>query len=115
MIEVPDELEQLAGGRSLPDLLFVTSRAALVENIGRAETTQLVQGLRDHQVLLYDKLPQHSASVSAANLVRSQLRRHDHIEGAKITVVNVYSDAAFYLKTSSSCSSAPSSTRKCNV
>lgn len=73
---------QIAAGRQLPDLLFVTSRAALAANIGYAESTYLLDTLRESGALLYDVLPQGLPSSTAAmDLVRPQLQQHDHIEG----------------------------------
>ena len=72
----------IAGGRRLPALLFVTSREALAENIGRAESDQLLNAFRDRRLLLYDEVPRAlSDSTPAAALVRQRLRQHPEVQG----------------------------------
>jgi len=56
---------QIAAGRELPDLLFVTSKQALAANIGYAESTYLLDTLRNN-ALLYEDLPQGLPDSTAA-------------------------------------------------
>jgi beta-lactamase superfamily II metal-dependent hydrolase len=48
---------RLGGGRTLPPLLFVTSRAALAQNIGQSATDAALSAIRDAGQLLIDSLP----------------------------------------------------------
>jgi beta-lactamase superfamily II metal-dependent hydrolase len=72
---------QIAGGRSLPPLLFVTNRAALEANLGQEETGQLLTALRErHKVLdtLPTGLPSSEPEVDA---VRQRLANLPDIHG----------------------------------
>jgi hypothetical protein len=53
----PDAPLQVAGGRRLPPLLFVTSREGLRRNIGREEADQVLDALRRSGQAVYDGLP----------------------------------------------------------
>jgi beta-lactamase superfamily II metal-dependent hydrolase len=65
----------LAGGRKLPPLLFVTSRDALVANVGALEAERALGAIRDAGMPLYDSLPAGAADPAGAiALVREQVR-----------------------------------------
>jgi beta-lactamase superfamily II metal-dependent hydrolase len=71
-----------AGGRQLPQLLFVTSAPALARNIGQTETDAVLSAIRASGAVLYDALPDGLAeSAPAAALVRQQLRQYRDVKG----------------------------------
>lgn len=71
----PRELA-FAAGRELPELLFVTSRAALTENIGRDETDRLLESLRQSRQTVFDEFPGGLTDWKiAATAVRGRLGR----------------------------------------
>jgi hypothetical protein len=63
----------IAGGRKLPDLLFLTGRETLSLNIGEAETASLLQSIRDAGYRLVDTVP---AGAAGAAEVRALLLPH---------------------------------------
>ena len=72
----------IAGGRTLPKLLFVTSKDALAENIGLDESAHVLQALRSQGALLFDQIPAGlSDSKQAAILVRQQLQKNAGVKG----------------------------------
>lgn len=72
---------QIAGGRALPPLLFVTNRAALEANVGREETGRLLAALRGHHEVL-DTLPAGLLSSQAqADAVRGRLAQLPNFRG----------------------------------
>lgn len=78
----PTDALRIAGGRQLPELLFVTSRQTLAANIGRAECARLLDSIRAHRLPLYDELPSGIADArAAAELVAARLRRHPNAKG----------------------------------
>lgn len=75
----------IAAGRSLPELLFVTSKQALAENIGIAETNHLLASMRARNLALYDELPRGTADpASMAGIVRGQLSQKPGVRGIVI-------------------------------
>lgn len=65
----------IAGGRQLPPLLFVTSYQRLVANIGQAEADHLLKALRASGQTVYDELPPRLTDVTQAiTQVRRQFR-----------------------------------------
>jgi hypothetical protein len=72
---------RIAGGRTLPPLLFVTNRAALEPNLGREETGRLLTALRErHEVL--DTLPGGPlSSQPQAEAVRGRLANLPDVRG----------------------------------
>lgn len=75
----------IAGGRTLPKLLFVTSKDALAENIGLDEAGHVLQALRSQGALLFDQIPAGvSDSKQAAVLVREQLQKNSGVKGVVI-------------------------------
>jgi beta-lactamase superfamily II metal-dependent hydrolase len=64
----------LGEGRTLPKLLFVTSRDALARNIGRAEAEAALDAIRGAGMDLCDLAPDVRDSRAAAEEVRRQLR-----------------------------------------
>jgi hypothetical protein len=72
----------IAGGRKLPELLFVTSRDALAANIGREECAQALAALRARSLHVLDDLPRGTTDAeAAAAYVRAQLARHASARG----------------------------------
>jgi len=71
----------IAGGRELPDLLFVTSEHALADNIGREEAAQVVQAVRDAGIQVEDLPVGLGDAAAAATLVRARLQRDRAIRG----------------------------------
>lgn len=76
----------IAGGRKLPPLLFLTNKAALARNIGVAESTHVLKALRDGNHLLDDEIPvgEDGSSTRAGNAVRQLLERNPQVEGVVI-------------------------------
>jgi hypothetical protein len=73
---------RVANGRTLPRLLFVTSKEALARNIGVRESEHVLQALRSQNVLLFDQVPAGIGdSQKAAALVREQLRNNPEVQG----------------------------------
>lgn len=84
VVEASDQLPPLriAGGRSLPKLLFVTSKEALARNIGARESDHLLQSLRSRDARLFDQVPARiDGSRETAALVREQLARNPGVKG----------------------------------
>lgn len=72
----------IASGRTLPPLLFVTSRDALGGNLGVAETERLLQSFEREGLRLYDGLPGSPLDAAAAEaLVHDQLRLQPDVHG----------------------------------
>lgn len=72
----------IAGGRTLPKLLFVTSKEALARNIGARESEHVLQSLRSQDALLFDQVPARIAgSAETAALVREQLVKNPGVKG----------------------------------
>lgn len=73
---------RIAGERTLPNLLFVTSKQALAANLGRAESAHLLQALRAHNLPVFDEVPAGlTESAPAIALVQGQLLEHKDVEG----------------------------------
>lgn len=78
----PIEPLKLAGGRRLPHLLFVTSRAALGRRIGAGGARAVLDGLRAAGQSVYDGLPAPLASPRRAlELVRARVAADDTLAG----------------------------------
>jgi hypothetical protein len=76
---------RIGGGRQLPELLFVTSREALVEHIGQQETATLIDSFRTQNLALIDSLPANATgSNQTAAQVREQLEQHPDVRGVVI-------------------------------
>jgi beta-lactamase superfamily II metal-dependent hydrolase len=72
----------IAGGRKLPELLFVTNHDALAANIGRDECAPVLASLRARGLPVLDDLPRGTTdAVTAAALVRARLARHPSARG----------------------------------
>jgi len=72
----------LAAGRKLPPLLFVTSRDALEANIGREETAAVLASVRasgNHRLL--DSLPAGLTASESTSAVQQELRAHRELQG----------------------------------
>lgn len=80
---VLDRPLRIAGGRELPPLLFVTSRDALMANVGEAEASSALAAIRDAGLLLVDDLPVGDVQL-ALGTVRGALQRNSEIEGVVI-------------------------------
>ena len=72
---------ELFGGRDMPRLLFVTSRDALADRIGVAETALVLDALRQKRVLLYDELAPGASYRGAQAAVREQIARARDVRG----------------------------------
>jgi hypothetical protein len=73
---------RLGGGRTLPSLLFVTSREALQAKLRGAPIDSLLQSLRSQGMIVVDNIPASAGSGdSAAAVVRGHLRQHENISG----------------------------------
>jgi beta-lactamase superfamily II metal-dependent hydrolase len=71
----------LAGGRTLPRLLFVTNRAALAGNVGAAEADGVLRAIADAGQSLYE-LPDAATDAAAAlACVRGELATRDGVRG----------------------------------
>lgn len=82
---LPASLNIAGGRRTLPELLFVTSRQALAANIGTAETDFVLEALRDFGMPLYDAVPPGLQRTSGVmDLVRPELSRNPAIEGVVV-------------------------------
>jgi len=71
----------IAAGRSLPALLFVTSRDGLAANVGETEAAQILGALEATGAMLYDELPAGVDSGQALTLVRGQIRQRPDVAG----------------------------------
>lgn len=73
---------KLASGRSLPELLFVTSREALSLNIGKDQAAAVLQAVRAGGHVLIDSLPAKMKSYQeAVGVVREQINHNPNIRG----------------------------------
>jgi beta-lactamase superfamily II metal-dependent hydrolase len=75
------ETFQVAGGRTLPKLLVVTSRDRLAENIGEAEARSALNALRARGFSIIEDLPSGAPVLEAAAIVGLRLRSEPAIEG----------------------------------
>jgi beta-lactamase superfamily II metal-dependent hydrolase len=72
----------IAGGRQLPELIFVTSGTALADNIGNAEYEHLLAAMQSKGLNLYTHLPRSPGdSTRAAAVVREIIGRHSKADG----------------------------------
>jgi hypothetical protein len=71
----------IGGGRSLPRLLFVTSRDALGRNVGADKAQSALDALRADGHVVFDGLPPSVDASQAPVLVRPQLGREGEVEG----------------------------------
>ena len=79
---VPTDTLRIAGGRQLPEILFVTSREALAANIGVAESARVLASIRACRLPLLDDLPARLSNAgTAAELVRRRLAQHPNVKG----------------------------------
>ncbi len=70
----PASAIELAGGRQLPKLLFVTNRAALQRNVGETEATRVLEAIRrSGQTLIDDVAANWIDPLPAVNQVRREL------------------------------------------
>lgn len=93
----PSDAFRLGGGRQLPELLFVTSRAALAVNIGASECARVLASIRSSQQQLLDDLPANLTNArAAAELVRRRLAQRPNVKGVVLVggydVVPAHSD-----------------------
>jgi hypothetical protein len=81
-----DALISIGGGREIvKNLLFVTSREALQENIGRAETKDILKAFSKQKIPLFSDMPKGLPnSTESARLVREALRQHPNVRGVVI-------------------------------
>jgi beta-lactamase superfamily II metal-dependent hydrolase len=80
--EGPTPDEPLGGGRKLPKLLFVTSRAGLENNIGRDEATQALKMVTEAGQELFDALPAGlTTAQEALPNVRRELTARPDVQG----------------------------------
>ena len=79
----PPQLRPLhvAAGRSLPDLLAVTSRAALAANVGQPAADHVLQALRNAGLDLCDDLPPGVSNAAALEIVRPRLQARPNAVG----------------------------------
>ena len=76
---------RIGGGRPLPELLFVTSRDALVDHIGRDETARLIDSFHSQSLSILDDVPADlQGSAQAVELVRAKLQEHPNARGVVI-------------------------------
>jgi hypothetical protein len=75
---------KLAGGRTLPQLLFVTCGAALERNIGRVEAASVLDALKLAGVTLVEDLAEGADASAALARVRAELGRRSGIKGVVI-------------------------------
>src|SRR5687767_4821819 len=80
----PADAFRIAGGRQLPELLFVTSRSTLAANIGVAECARVLASIRASQQPLIDDLPNTANAQAAAELVRRRLAQRPNVKGVVI-------------------------------
>jgi beta-lactamase superfamily II metal-dependent hydrolase len=77
-----DRRLNVGDGQRLRDLLFVTSREALVDNIGAFEAGQALDALRARELPVFDGLPRPARDPrQAAALVRQELARYPDLRG----------------------------------
>jgi len=79
--ELPFAPIDIGGGRVLPKLFVVTSRAALAENIGERETKEVLAALSGKDFPVMDDLPRAVAVAEAAAAVQKRLAKESGIEG----------------------------------
>lgn len=81
-----DSTLKIGGGRSsMKDLLFITSRESLAQNIGRAETDEILAAFAAQQIPLYAELPVDvKNSTQAVGFVRSELEKYPDAKGIVI-------------------------------
>lgn len=79
----PADAFRIAGGRQLPELLFVTSRNTLAANIGAAECARVLASIRASQQPLED-IPNTGNAQAAAQLVRRRLAQRPNVKGVVI-------------------------------
>ena len=73
---------EIASGRGLPELLFVTSKQSLAANIGATEADQLLDSIRARNLPLYDAMPgPGQTATDAFEIVRQQLSQHPGAQG----------------------------------
>ncbi|MFZ0064250.1 MAG: MBL fold metallo-hydrolase [Pyrinomonadaceae bacterium] len=77
----PADAFRIAGGRQLPELLFVTNRETLAANIGVSECARILASIRSSQQQLLDNLPPNLSVAFAAELVRRRLAQHPNVKG----------------------------------
>ncbi|HET6669358.1 MAG TPA: MBL fold metallo-hydrolase [Pyrinomonadaceae bacterium] len=77
----PSDAFRIAGGRQLPELLFVTNRETLAANIGATECARVLASIRSSQQQLLDNLPPNLSVGSAAELVRRRLAQRPNVKG----------------------------------
>jgi beta-lactamase superfamily II metal-dependent hydrolase len=70
---------QLAGGRQLPKLLFVTSREKLAQNIGTETVARVISAITQAGHHLVQSLPPDVSS--AAAIVQGRLAQHSDVQG----------------------------------
>ena len=80
----PSDAFRIAGGRQLPELLFVTNRSTLAANIGATECARVLTSIRASQQQLLDDLPPNLSSAQAAELVRRRLAQRPNVKGVVI-------------------------------
>ena len=80
----------IAGGRN-PPVLFVTSRDALSERIGRPQTDHLLQSLRTQGFAVYDALPAGLADANqAAPLIAAQVKQYWPLQVQGVVAIGGY-------------------------
>ena len=80
----PADAFRIAGGRQLPELLFVTSRSTLAANIGATECARVLASIRASQQPLLDDLPPLGNAQAAAEHVRRRLAQRPNVKGVVI-------------------------------
>ncbi len=80
----PSDALSIAGGRQLPNLLFVTSKEKLAANIGVTEAARVLNAIRAKGLPLMDDLPRLTNAATAAESVRRRLASHPNVEGVVI-------------------------------
>lgn len=80
----PADAFRIAGGRQLPELLFVTRRSTLAANIGATECARVLASIRASQHPLLDDLPSNANAQAAAELVRRRLAQRPNVKGVVI-------------------------------
>lgn len=75
---------QVAGGRALPELFFITNRAALGESIGWYECEVILSALQGQGYILYDEVPSTIVPGPAVSAVQQRLATLSNVEGVVI-------------------------------
>lgn len=83
-VDSPRDDIRIGGGRTLPQLLFVTSREGLAANIGRAEAEHVLAAIQRQGHILFDGVARGVDINAAAAMAGSALASHSQLSGVVI-------------------------------